>query len=397
MDNDTLEIVFPHTTFGLPQSALSVKTDSIGLRPKAEITERGWADFLSDPNLSGAYIPTKSVPAEIKEYEVNVDWFKGEPDFQHLALLEVPEDASRIAMMSSGQADIAAITALSLPQVTRFDRVKIIEQPLSVFTRHYFLNLFRPGDPGYDADYPFMDARVREAFNLAIDRDLIVERIYAGRSVRQDAPALTPGMPGWDHPDVVAMRNNPIPFDPVRARQLLAEASFPMDMKLKMIQDPKKFSGVPELKQLNEAVLTQLRQNLGLDITLDIVGKKVANPHRKDLEAVPYHIHASTRSGTVPTMSGALLDDYFRKGGNNFYLLKGEELEALAIAKKTATDLAEVGRASAEISKILRDEWAFMPLTINPLFFAVQRDRIESWPLAPASWPHYFEYIKAVR
>ena len=126
----------------------------------------------------------------------------------------VPEAATRLALISGNQVDVIALSAITLPQALALDGVKIIEQPATVHTQIGFTNVFNPEDPVYDADYPFADARVREAFNLAIDRDLIIEKIYAGRSVRQDAPMLAVGMRGFTHSTAQAMVNDPIPFNP---------------------------------------------------------------------------------------------------------------------------------------------------------------------------------------
>lgn len=66
---------------------------------------------------------------------------------------------------------------------------------------------------------PFKDIRVREALNLAIDRKAIINALLAGRTTpaTQPAPASVYGF-NSDLP--------PIPYDPERARRLLAEAGY---------------------------------------------------------------------------------------------------------------------------------------------------------------------------
>ena len=399
VDETTMTIQFEKPTVGLALMTLTTNLDPRGLYSEKEVKELGWEEWLKDPILSGAYMTTKSIPGERKELEVHRNWFKDPPpDWERMLLLTVPEGATRIAMMASGQADVAALSAVTLPQALKFDNLYIIEQPSTVHTQLFFTNLFRPGDPGYDPDYPFLDPRVREAFNIAIDRDLIVERIYAGRSIRQDAPLLAPGMIGWEHPIVQDMRNNPIEYNPVKARQLLEEANFPMDLTVKMIMGTFIISGAPELADLNEALLTQLRQNLGLDIVLEKGDlSQILAPHRNEREAIEYHIYAGERMSTEPVIT-TRSTYFYSDPGHNWNLPISDPIKALVDEMLTLTDPVRHEELSAQLSKHLRDNWSHIPIAANPLFFAAQRDGIAGWPLTiGAPWPHYFEYIRAKR
>jgi ABC-type oligopeptide transport system substrate-binding subunit/predicted Ser/Thr protein kinase len=67
---------------------------------------------------------------------------------------------------------------------------------------------------------PFNDPRVRQAFALATDRETVVRKANHGFVSPATGGLLPPGMPGYV-PDIA------LPFDPGRARSLLAEAGFP--------------------------------------------------------------------------------------------------------------------------------------------------------------------------
>lgn len=67
---------------------------------------------------------------------------------------------------------------------------------------------------------PFDDARVRRAFNYALDKERLVATFMSGNALVAQG-ALPPGMPGYGGLDGVSY-----PYDPERARALLAEAGY---------------------------------------------------------------------------------------------------------------------------------------------------------------------------
>jgi len=65
---------------------------------------------------------------------------------------------------------------------------------------------------------PFNDVRVRQALNYGVDVQLIADTILGGYGRRMAGFANPP----YEHPDL-----EPYPYDPERARALLAEAGYP--------------------------------------------------------------------------------------------------------------------------------------------------------------------------
>ncbi len=103
---------------------------------------------------------------------------------------------------------------------------------------------------------PFDDPRVREALSLAIDRNLIVERVSQGGQT--PATGFVPdGIPGYATADAVS-------YDPKRAKQLLAEAGY---------ADGKGFPKAEILintsenhRKIAEAIQAMWREKLGIDV-----------------------------------------------------------------------------------------------------------------------------------
>ncbi len=117
-------------------------------------------------------------------------------------------------MLAANQADMITMSPILLGTIARIPGRDVIQSPSGIMTDIVFGGLFRPDKPGYRSDNPFLDERIREAINLGIDRDDLNQKVYGNGATRSDAPLLAPGMLGWNDSVAVAMRNDPIPFDP---------------------------------------------------------------------------------------------------------------------------------------------------------------------------------------
>ena len=387
-----LKIDFEVPTVASPQMSLTINAEHTGLFPSVEILRDGWESITENPKggLSGAYQVVKEIPDEQNEYEVNVDWWKKPaPDWERVILRGIAEPASRLALMETGGVDVIALTALTLPQAEKIPGSHIITQPFTVMTQIGFSNTFLPEDPGYDADWPFNDVRVREAFNIAVDRQKIIDRVYGGLSIAQSAPMLAPGVMGWSHPTAKALRDDPIPFDPARAKQLLEEANFDFGMELKLVNWD--VWRTIDIGHVNEAVMIQLRDNLGLNVTLDSANFSEHGPASNAHEKVPWALHGGTRNSSEPLMTGTA--NYFRTLYN---VAAYPGIQEFRLKILGSTDTAEIEKQSAELAKHMRDNWVYMPMTVNPIFYGALEDRVKDWPLTVGvTWPHYFEYIQA--
>ncbi len=104
---------------------------------------------------------------------------------------------------------------------------------------------------------PFDDVRVRQAFNYALDKQLLIE-MFSGGNALPATGSLPPGMPGYtgQHPGY--------PFDPERARQLLAEAGYADPSALPPLTYT--LAGYGEVNGYATAVITQWQENLGVVI-----------------------------------------------------------------------------------------------------------------------------------
>jgi ABC-type transport system substrate-binding protein len=211
------------------------------------------------------------IDSHISYERVDGHW-RQTPHFPELKFFYVREDSTRLAMQLTEETHIADIPAVLIPNALERGQVVSVGTLPGFFLYIWIGGLFygeevpirvgeRTGElreiaPGYDADDPLRDVRVREALNIAVNRELLNQTFWDGDAIPQLIHGFPPTHPDFKHDDWT-----PYPFDPDRARELLAEAGYPdgfeFDFQTSIV------SGVPEAPDVAEAV-TSMWQAIGL-------------------------------------------------------------------------------------------------------------------------------------
>ena len=203
--------------------------------------------MLAEPHQQAGPIKLKVVDGVENHWRVT-------PEFETVTFLLVPEEATRVAMLLSGEADLAPISYDSVPAVQEAG-LNIVSIPQSWVPLIWFGGVVETNPERYVPDQPWADVRVRQALNYAIDRNAIAETIFHGQA--RPAGASNP-VPGW-------IDIEPYPYDPDMATQLLADAGyadgFPITLKT-LRANPG-----AELPVIGEAVALYW-EAIGLDVTI---------------------------------------------------------------------------------------------------------------------------------
>ena len=241
---DRVVIVTKEPTLIIPTYlSRSLSTEGM-LLPKKYIEANGDDVFARKPVGSGPYKFVEQVTgAHIKLTAMDSHWRTGTPKFKNLTFKLVPEETTRIAMLRRGDVDVADVSR---------ERVKELEkEKFPVYFRKDEAVLHMWWVLGPDGRTPpTNDKRVREALNLAIDRNEIAQSIFGGHA---DPAAIPLGL-SWSFKDVgfKPTADMAYPYDVARAKKLLADAGFaggfPLDIYA--FQLP----GLPEGKAFAEAV-----------------------------------------------------------------------------------------------------------------------------------------------
>jgi peptide/nickel transport system substrate-binding protein len=145
------------------------------------------------------------------------------PAFRTVVIKEVPELTTRVAMIQTGEADIAEV----MPEQAVYLEGKgfhIASIPAVNYNSISLLGQWLPEVETYDPELPWLDNKVREAMNLAINREEICQTIFRGYAKPVSMNFYSP----W------AEALESYPYDPERARQLLAEAGYPDGFDVEM-------------------------------------------------------------------------------------------------------------------------------------------------------------------
>ncbi len=180
----------------------------------------------------------------------NDDYFGGRPHLDKIVVRTVKEDSARVLGLEAGDYDlIVRIPPEDVPRLMQEGRVRVYAAQSNRALR-IGIN---------ETKKPFTDVRVRQALNYAIDKESIVKNIYQGMA------SIIPDVVGPLNVGYAAVKG--YPYDPAKAKQLLAEAGYPNGFKTKLWTPQGRYLKDYELAQ---AVQQQL-QAVGVDASLQTI------------------------------------------------------------------------------------------------------------------------------
>jgi peptide/nickel transport system substrate-binding protein len=224
--------------------------------PTAWAKTRSWAEFAKAPVGSGPWKFVRLVPRERLELEKYAGYWdaKRVPKTDRVVLIPMPDSNTRVNALLSGQVDwIEAAPGDSIPQL-KSRGMQITSNPYP----HTW-----PWQFSFVPEHPTADVRVRQAMNLAIDRDAIVALL--GGFAAPAKGAVPPGHPWWGSPKF------DIKYDPAQAKKLLAEAGYgpgkPVKVKVQISQSG---SGQMLPLPMNELIQQQMKA-VGIEVEFDVL------------------------------------------------------------------------------------------------------------------------------
>lgn len=332
----------------------------------------------TEPVGSGPYKLVKSVPQS--EYELDpsgpIHW-RVNPKWAKIRCLNMPNEVSRLALLDSGRADITAITMEQVDEC-RGKGYAIYTSDDMKFLAYIFGGLFNKGHKLYTGKEPWHDIRVREAMNLAIDRDAINKTMFAGIGVIENVMGNAVASPDKTTAPLK------IPYDPARAKALLAEAGYEKGFAFDLVSYP------PQYPQVTQVVAASW-EAIGLRPTIKMMDQ--ASWRSKVLKDETNGVVYSWVNDFRVAFQ-ARFEKFFYSKVEGFGIYYDDHLDSVYETLTKTGDQAEREKMLHDTMVYLRKQWAAVPIVSFPgTVFAASPKTIAGWKPLPRTQWGTFEYI----
>ncbi|PKB71903.1 MAG: hypothetical protein BZY87_03075 [SAR202 cluster bacterium Io17-Chloro-G6] len=243
----------------------------------AQFEAEGEAMFEGKPAGTGAFQFVSRSLDEFSEYErVPYDHWRVNPDFANLKISTVPEDATRLALLLAGEADMVDVPKVLFDQATDAGMI-VLESPLpAVGLTILFNGIYHVSEVNWDPENDPWTRKgeegrlVREAMNRAINREEIIRVLFKGRGDPMYNTIFHQSLEGWN-PAWESDFEEKYGFDPELAKQLLDEAGLPGDSngqnRFRAEVRQSSLPGLPEAIEAAQAAMQAFR-DIGIDAFL---------------------------------------------------------------------------------------------------------------------------------
>jgi ABC-type transport system substrate-binding protein len=320
-------------------------------------------------------------------------WSGNKVDYEELEFRIAREEATRLALLLSGDVHIA-----DLPRELHKDALarglKRFQSSLAVDWVSVYLGgqYYRTGDKDFDPKGPFTNKKVRQALNMAINREELLKTVFAGRADLAYLSLWVPTSEGWN-PQWESKFKELYAYNPEKAKQLLKEAGYGPNNPLKFDFWAFTEPGESEGPAIADALAIYFR-NVGVnaEVQMHDWSKIRAAVRKKQVKNIMW----PNIIGWRPADNG-VRNFYYSKGANHHY--EDDFLEKTYGEVLKSTDAKTRNDLMRKIGDHIQAEYADIPL----FWF---RNEVFANPKVVASWVYpgptagrssHFEGIKLVK
>ncbi len=337
----------------------------------AAVREHG-SEYGRNPSGTGPFEFSEWVSRRRVVLERHPDHWDGAPRLRAVVFQPIGDALTRVTELRSGGADL--IVEVPANHIVEFRGSAEFEVHERVGPHLWFLIL-------NTRDGPFADRRVRQAANYAVDKRALVNELLEGTATVAAGPV--PAAFGWAYDREL----EPYPYDPERARQLLAEAGYGdgLEIKLYVTQGG---SGMLEPVLMGTAIQAYLRR-VGIEAEiesyewntfLDRVNSGLGEgTERADMAEMAWMTNDPHVLPALTLHSDALPE----RGGFNSGYYSNAEVDSLLDEARVTTDMAARARLYRRVQRIVHRDapWIFVASWKQA---AVTTSRVAGFQLQPS-------------
>jgi peptide/nickel transport system substrate-binding protein len=293
-------------------------------------------------------------------------------NLEQVSLITIRSDATRVAALISGEVDM--VLDPPLPDIARLKREPGITMLQIADLGQQYFTFDQARDALQDSDVkgrnPFKDLRVRRAVYHALNVELIVQKVLRGQGVPTGS-FLSPRVDGSP-----AALDKRLPYDPAKARALLAEAGYPNGFSVTL--DCVNVAWREAVCQAASAMLTQV----GIRTTLR------SSPTNQFVPKLSQGTASFIEFGWTPSPDAwSSLNGLFRSfdksgmGSFNAGRYSNPELDVLIDGMRTEPDLTRRRAMVGVALRLIGDDLPYVPLYRRTLNWAMKKNvHAVQWP-----------------
>jgi peptide/nickel transport system substrate-binding protein len=381
---EAVEIKDPHTVvIHLKQPAIFLPWNfscAIGnegmILPSKYFQQVGADGFAKAPIGSGPYKVVKNTIGSLTQLEaLERHWAEGVPKFKTITFLLVPEESTRLAQLRTNEVDIIAVSRERVPEVKAagFNVFsKLNDQVVVVYMQQQW-------DP-----VPIADKRVRQALNLALDKEALMQFVFAGQGV----PAVMYPIGSYGIAGGADASLKPYPYDPKKAKQLLAEAGYPNGFETRIYSYVT--ADLPELNRLAEAVADYLGK-VGVKAKITPMDRAALSTKRQAKTLSGDLLPWSTPNRSVAIQIATIINTLHHSKAQ-FTSTADPPLDAMIERAMAATEVKEVERLVGEMHRYLYDNANNITIGEIHTNYATNK-KIPAWDLGRNLYDNNLRYV----
>ncbi len=325
----------------------------------------------SQPVGTGPFVFRSYTKDALVRYDANPDYFRGRVKLDRLLFSITSDGATRLQRLKAGECDVSLYPS---PQEWAGLRANpklnlLTGSPLN--TAYIELN---------GEHRPLNDKRVRQALNLATDKQALIRAVY-NNAAESAANPFPPAQ--WGYDDTA----RPYPLDLPKARALLAEAGVPNGFAIKLWVRAGGGGGNPNPKATAELLQADWAR-IGVKLTIvtlewgELLNRVQAGEHDAVLLSWASD-NADPDNFLTPTLSCAGI-----KGGSNSSRWCNPAFDQLLDAARKTPDIAQRTPLYQRAQRIFRDEAPWVTL-VHPVMAIAAHKKVRGLTISPLSLNNY--------